>query len=272
MKKYIQTTLFSVLLLSSGLLAAEQPTIHFQVTEDAWVESDLLEVMVNIQYKDQDSGAVAAQVNKVAAQIVALAQSMEGVTVSSEGYQTWSQPYGKKSMGRIEWVVRQTLMMKTADFQPLLARLGELQQLGGQVQSLNYTLSPTRKRAVEEQLKTEAIARFRVQAAAYAQAAGVGADQWALLTLQVGQPAGSAPVMPMARGMFAMESNPGISAPPGREQISATVSGAIVLKQGQGEIKEKIQDLTGTVVERLQSSVEKGLESIKDAPHSGEDE
>lgn len=263
MKRAIPAVVLAIVLFPFGLSAAERPTIHYQISESQLVESDLLEVVVNIQYKAKDAGAVAAQVNKVALQIVEMAQALDGVAVTSEGYQTWSQPYGKKSMGRVEWVVRQTLLMETHNFQQLLDHLGEIQQVGGQVSRLSYSVSAERKREVEDQLKLKAITRFRERAAAYAEAAG--SDLWELLTLQVGKPVeNNGPVMPMARGMFAMESAPAVSAPAGRELLSATVSGSILLKQkqkqGGDEIKEQIQSLTGKVMETLQGSVEEGLE------------
>jgi predicted secreted protein len=267
-KRYLQSVVLVCALVPFGLSAAGQPTIHYQVSESRLVESDLLEVQVNIQYKAQDAAAAAAEVNQVALQIIELSQALDGVTVTSGGYQTWSQPYGKKSMGRVEWVVRQTLSLETQNFQQLLGRLGEIQQAGGQVQGVHYTVSAESRRAIEAQLQLRAITRFRERAAEYAEAAGAG--QWALQTLQVGESASDDPVMPMARGMFAMEAAPGVVAPAGKEMLSATVSGVIVLQEEKSEIKAQIESLTGKVVEKLQGSVSEGLEYAGEAVNGAE--
>ena len=242
--------LLLVFLFSSALQAKDDlPTIHYQVTESREVESDLLVASVNVQQSHSDAGAAFREVNEAVLKIIELAQQVEGVTLSSGGYHTSSRQYGKKGKRRVEWVVRQVLSMKTQHFPPLLNHLGEIQQAGGMVQSLNYTVSPDRKREIEDQLKVKAVSRFRARAADYAEAAGMGREEWKLLTLSIdGQ---QAEPMPMSRGMFAMESTQGISAPSGTNTLMATVSGAITLQKTEVGIEERIQTVTEKVVEQL---------------------
>ncbi len=249
--------------LIAPLQAAEQPTIHFQVTEMMEVASDLLEVEVNIQYKAQDAGAVSAEVNRVAQEIVSMAEAIAigGVKVSSGGYQTWSQPYGKKSMGREEWVVRQTLKLETAVFDGLLSSLGDIQQAGGQIQGLKYVISPERKREIEDRLKVQAIARFKERASAYAAAAGEGPELWKLLELRVGQEMDEEPVMPMSRGMFAMESAQGVTAPAGSEMLAVTVSGSISLTAAKNATVEEVEKVVKKVGKKMIEAVVEAAET-----------
>ena len=77
----------------------------------------------------------------------------------------------------------------------------------------------------------------------------MGREEWKLLTLSIdGQ---QAEPMPMSRGMFAMESTQGISAPSGTNTLMATVSGAITLQKTEVGIEERIQTVTEKVVEQL---------------------
>jgi len=249
MKKIL--LLATLLLFSPHLLAHDAPSINYQVTETKTVESDLLVVKVNIQHNAKDAGAASRRVNGVAVKIIEMTQAIDGVTITSGGYRTWSQQYGKKSMGRVEWIVQQTLTMETQKFDQLLGNLGEIQQVGGAIQSLNYTVSPQRKREIQQQLRVKAISSFRERASEYAVAAGRENDQWELLTVNVGGKSPQ-PVMPMTRGMLAMESAQGVTAPAGMNTLSTTVSGTILLKEPSINIEEKIQTLTEKVVKQLQ--------------------
>ncbi|MBT3719852.1 MAG: SIMPL domain-containing protein [Gammaproteobacteria bacterium] len=249
-KHIFQFLLLTLLLLPLASQAHDAASIHYQVTETKMVESDLLVVTINVQFKAQDAGAAAEQTNKAALQVIEMAQAIEGISITSGDYQTWSQKYGKKSMNRLEWIVRQTLTMETKYFGQLLGRLGEIQQAGGTVQSLAYTVSPKRKREIEDQLKVKAVGRFRERASDYAEAAGKARDQWELLVINVGEQQDK-PIMPISRGMFAMESNQAVTAPAGTNTLSATVSGAIALTEKQVNFEEKIQSLTEKVVEQL---------------------
>jgi|GEM_PF-552471 predicted secreted protein len=249
MVKYsIRALLLVAVLFSAVVEAHDAPTVQYQVTETAVVESDLLVVTVNVQFTAADAMKASERVNRVALQVIESIQNSNGVTVSSGGYQTWSRQRGKQGNRQTEWTARQTLILKSQKFEPLLQQLGEIQRIGGAVQSLNYTISPLRKREIEGQLKIKAVSRFREQAALYAVAAGGKIDGWELQTVTIHGDQVK-PVMPMARGAFAMESAQGITAPAGSDTLSATVSGVIVLA-GSG-LEYKLQSLKDQVVERL---------------------
>lgn len=249
MKQIFQGLLLIALFVSLSAKAHDLPTIHYQVTETITVDSDLLVASIHIQFSGADAATASQKVNEASLKVIELTQASEAVTISSGNYRTWRSSRGEKKQRWSEWTVRQTLTMESQQFDQLLGKLAQIQQIGGAIQSLSYTISVNRKRALEEQLKVKAISRFRERAETYATAAGSRAGEWEIQSIHVDGHS-PRPVTPVARSMLSMEAAQTVTAPAGTNTLSVSVNGSIVLTDSG--LEEQFRSLKERVVEQLQ--------------------
>lgn len=172
--------------------------VSFQVERSRQVENDWLRATVVAQAEDAEAAAVAERVNQAMGWALERAKKEPGLRLQTSGYQTWPV----QENGRIRrWQASQQLVIEGSDAAVVTRLLGELQ---GRLQlaSLEFTLSPERRRAVEQELTVEVLKAFRERAHLVADT--LGASGYEIVRIDVGGGA-AAPVfdrMQMAgRGM-----------------------------------------------------------------------
>jgi predicted secreted protein len=200
--------------------------VSFQVERSREVDNDWLRASVVAQAEDADAAAVADRVNQAMSWALARAKVVPGLKLHTTGYQTWPI----QEAGRIRrWRASQQLLIEGSDASAITKLLGDLQskvQLGG----LDFTLSPERRRAVEEELSVEVLKAFRAKADLVADTLGAGNYQ--IVRIDLGGGAGIVPMadaMMMARAGMAEKAVAAPSAEGGRSQVSVQAGATIEL-------------------------------------------
>jgi len=128
---------------------------------------------------------------------------------------------------RIGWRLEQTAEAKSQDLDVVPEWVQAIEELGVQLQGVSYRVSSKASRAVQDELRKQAVASFRAKAATMAKA--LSAPSYRVISLQTAQ---AQPVYP-ARGRMVMGMAMEAAEPPamqaGESRISVSVSGEIEL-------------------------------------------
>lgn len=218
-------------LLAAGPLHADTPNpmnrVDFQVERSREVANDWATAVVGVTDEDRDPAALADRINRAAAWGLETAGGRKGIRVESGGYST--RPINDPKKGQIRlWRASQDLVLETGDAAALSDLLGEL-QARLELRSIEFSVSPTRRREVEEDLISEALAAF--QARAESVRSHLGASGYKLVHLSIQTPGRPSPIRPMRSQMMAAED--AVAAPAlasGTSTLSVHVNGTVELE------------------------------------------
>lgn len=175
--------------------------VSFAVERSRDVSNDWATAMIGVSAEDSDTARLANRVNETMRWALDTARSAKGVEVKSGGYQT--QPVYEK--GKIvRWSASQDLVLESSDVDALSELVGKLQQKL-LLRSIGFSVSPEKRREIEDALIDEALAAF--QARAKRVAAGLAARDYELVTLAIQTPGGGGPVPVYRARAMAMESD-----------------------------------------------------------------
>lgn len=199
--------------------------VSFQVERSREVENDWLRASVAAQAEDADAAAAADRVNQAMSWALERGRKAGGLELKTTGYQTWPI----QEDGRIRrWQASQQLLIEGSDAAAMTRLLGELQSRL-QLVSLEFTLSPERRRAVEQELSVEALKAFRARAELVADT--LGASGYEIVRIDLGG-GGAAPVYDRMQLAGRAMAEKAIAAPPsegGTSRVDVQASGAIEL-------------------------------------------
>lgn len=197
--------------------------VRFSVESAREVENDWIRAVVGVSGEGADPAALADEANRKMAWALERARAESAVSAKSGGYQT----YPVYEDGRLRrWRATQTLVLEGADTDAMTALVGALQEKL-QLQSFDFEVSPARRRQVEGELVTEALAAFQARAESVRRA--LGAKGYAIDEIDLGTSAGvPRPVVYEARMKLSSAAPPAVEA--GSSQVAVTASGAIVLE------------------------------------------
>jgi len=218
------------LLGAPAAVGAEDPPpmrrVEFAVQTSREVANDWVRAVVGVTDEDGDVAKLADRVNQAMAWALERARARSGVSAKSGGYSTVPVHDPRKGERRF-WRASQDLLLEGADSRAISELLGELQSRV-QLRSIDFTVSPTQRRKVEDELIDEALAAFLARAQRVRQR--LGARGYQIVQVSIGTSGGSPPV-PMLRATMAMES--ANVAPPaleaGTSELVVSVSGSIQL-------------------------------------------
>jgi predicted secreted protein len=179
--------------------------------------------VVGISAEDSDPAALADRINREMAWGLEQARAESRVKPRSGGYST--HPVHDED-GRIRrWRASQQLVLEGGDSAAMTALVGRL-QARLQLVSFDFSVSEERRRKVQEELVSEALAAFRARAALVAR--GLGASGYALddVSVETGSPGYPMPRMRMEMAAADM-APPAVEA--GTSRVSVTVQGSVVL-------------------------------------------
>ncbi|MGA9033641.1 MAG: SIMPL domain-containing protein [Sulfuricaulis sp.] len=165
--------LFARLLIISlilGLAAANQATaadgatrynqIHFQVERSRPVENDRMQAVLSLTAEDDNAARLADHINRSMGAALKTAKARAKVEARSGSYRTYPV-YNKEKIQR--WRATQELLLEGSDFAELGSLIGQLQERL-QVTSLNFSVSPARRAAVEDELIAQTLDTFKQRA------------------------------------------------------------------------------------------------------------
>jgi predicted secreted protein len=152
-------------LVSGAAGAAEDAAknrISFGVERTREVENDWVTAVIGATHEDEDPARLADRINTDVAWGLSLAKAVQGLRVRTGGYRTWPIDDPKRG-GLRRWRGGQDLVIEGKDPRAVSELLGRLQERL-QLQDLQFSVSPERRRAIEDELIGEALDAFRARA------------------------------------------------------------------------------------------------------------
>jgi len=205
-------------------LRADVLTLDAQASSE--VQLDVATLTLVTESEGRDAAQVAQRVNQTLDGTLKEAKAESRVSARSGGYRTF--PTTDKE-GRIAaWRARAEIILESGDFSALSALAGRLSSRM-QVAGIAFALAPETRRAEEDRLMTQAIARFQSRAQIAAKAFGYAS--YSVLEVAVNaQASGGIPPRPMLRSAMSAEASP-VPVEPGRTTVAVHVSGSVKLQK-----------------------------------------
>lgn len=140
--------------------ASRYNQIHFQVERSRPVENDRMQAVLSLTAEDDNAARLADQINRSMDAALKTAKARAKVEVRTGSYRTYPV-YNKEKIQR--WRATQELLLEGSDFAELGSLIGQLQERL-QVTSINFSVSPVRRAAVEDELIAQALDAFKQRA------------------------------------------------------------------------------------------------------------
>jgi predicted secreted protein len=194
----------------------------------AEIPQDVVDITLFYEQEANDPSALTSTLNQRADAALRQAKGVSGVTARTGSFSIY--PSTDRD-GRISaWRGRTEVVLESHDFAAASKLAGEMAS-NMQVGNVQFSLSPEAQRAAEQKLTGEAIASFRKQASAAAQAFGYGG--YSIREVNVGQN-GVMPRPVMMMSARAMGADAKASAPlpleAGTSTVTVNVSGSVQMK------------------------------------------
>lgn len=208
--------------------AADAPRynqIHFQVDRSQPVENDRMHAVLSVTVEDEDPARLADQVNRTMNWAIKTAKAQPKVETQTGAYRTYPV-YNKNKIQR--WRATQELTLEGADFAQLGSLVGQLQERL-QVASVNFSVSPERRRAVEDALIAQALDAFKQRATLVRKQ--LAATAYRVVDVSINAGGGIPMPVPMMRAdslEFKSVAPPALQG--GTTALTVTVSGVIELQ------------------------------------------
>ena len=198
----------------------------FQLEAAREIANDWATARLSVQIEGRQSAKVAAQVNAAMAAALDRAKRTDGVEVRSGGYST--HPVYDDGLV-VRWRAHQDLVLESGDIDELSKLIGALQSKSVTLNGIVFGVRRETREAIEDELVSEVLARFRARAALVAE--GLGAKEWSLGDVSVGT-AGSGPPVMVRHERARLSSF--ADAPPafegGTSEVRVTASGTVRLE------------------------------------------
>ena len=203
--------------------------VNFRVSASRDVDNDTLVAVMYHERSGQQPASMADEVNRTIAWAVDLAGKTSGIKVQTLQYRQ-DPIYRNQTISG--WKVRQSIRLESKNVAALSELIGELQSRLS-VASLRYTISAEVRRRVEDELITEALARFKRRGKLVS--GELGRPDYRIVTIDIATSGGS-PAPVRMRTVSAMAESSSVSAPtlePGVQLVTVSVSGTIELEVQQ---------------------------------------
>lgn len=199
--------------------------VSFQVEAEREVANDWATARLVVVSEGKDPAVIASSVNRRMQEAITSAKRMSEVKAESGSYVTLPV----YDDGRVvRWRARQELRLESENVDRLTSLIGELQQESLALENVQFSVKRETRVQIEADLIDEGLAAFRKRASLIA--AGMGEDDWALVSLTVGH-AGSSPRMLRSRSEASVMSTAAAPAfESGTSRIRVEVSGTIELE------------------------------------------
>lgn len=143
--------------LTHSVDAADNPPrynqIQFQVERSQPVDNDRMQAVLSLTAENDNAAQLADHINRSMSAALTTTKVRPKIEVHSGNYQTYPV-YGKEKIRR--WRATQEMVLETADFAALSSLLGQLQE-DLQLTSINFSVSPQRRKIVEDELIVQAL-------------------------------------------------------------------------------------------------------------------
>jgi predicted secreted protein len=201
--------------------------VNYQVEVGRDVENDLVIAILSATAENRDPGKLAESINTDMSWALQKVRDQSAIKTQSGSYQTYPVYDDNKI---VRWRGRQDLQLESGDVDVLSKALGDLQERL-QIQSLQFSVSPEKRSAVESALIEEALAAFRKRAELVSHS--LDADDYGLVDISI-HTGGIRQPVPMRAEAVSLASRASSTAPAieqGTSRVSVQVSGRIQLKR-----------------------------------------
>jgi predicted secreted protein len=219
-----------------------QTMITLSATEQMELKQDLLVGSLRIEQDAKTAKEVQDKINQLMKQAVELAKKESTVKVSTGQYNVYSfdpnpqpQPVynAEEIKNRSIWRGQQTIDIQSKDQEKLLALVGEIQNLGFAMNSLNYVMTPDQMEEYKDALMTAALEKINGRAMKAARA--LGKRKFDIVEVNIdGAPQMPPPVMyARAEKMMVAGAADAMAAPVAEastQNISLTVTARVMLR------------------------------------------
>jgi predicted secreted protein len=201
-----------------SLADSEQPEdqVSFRVEVGRDVENDLVTASLNVTAEALQPAKLADTINGTMSWALERARANPKVKSRSGAYQTYPVYEDKKI---VRWRGRQELQLESQDVDQLSELVGTLQSRL-QMQSLQFAVSPEKRRRIEDALIEEALTAYRQRADIIRKS--LGAQDYTLLEVDI-HTAGQDRPVPVRAEAVSMLSRSSVS-PPAMEQGTSRVT------------------------------------------------
>ena len=198
--------------------------IHFQVERRQPVDNDRMRATLAITAEDDNAARLADHINRTMDWALKTAKASGKIEVRTGAYRTYPV-YNKEKIRR--WRGTQEMILEGTDFAALGGLIGQLQERL-QVTSIDFSISPARRAAVEDELIVQALDAFKRRAELVRK--NLAAKGYRIVDVSINT-GGGQPVPIMMR---AASLEPKSLAPPaleaGTSRLSVSVSGVVELQ------------------------------------------
>lgn len=209
---------------------APESLLSLEAQASAEVPQDVIHITLFYEQQGNDPAQLSEILNQRTAQALHTADTAghDGVTIRTG---TLSVAPSTDRDGKISgWRGRSELVLASHDFAAaarLAGQLSDTMQIGG----VAFSLSPEAEHAAQAKLSLAAIANFRQQAQAAAQAFGYG--NYVVRNVQLNRSNGSypRPMMMAARAVAANDAGGSLPVEAGDQTVTVTVSGSVALQR-----------------------------------------
>jgi predicted secreted protein len=201
--------------------------VGFAVERSRDVANDWVTAVLSVTHEDPKAAEVAARINRDMTWAMGIAKAKTAVRTRSGGYSTYPVHDPKRGEVR-QWRGTQEIVLESGDVDAVTALVGELQERL-QLQSLGFSVSPERRRGIEQELVAEVLQAFQERAELVRKS--FGAAGYRLVEVHVGTGGGGPPpIRPMLRTMAADAEMMPPAVEGGTSEISVSANGSIELK------------------------------------------
>jgi predicted secreted protein len=226
--------LMGFLVPTASAQISQQPFVNvvtFDASATAEVATDTLTITLFTEEQGLDATELAAKVNTRIEQALARAKSESGVEARSGGYQTI--PLYDRANQITGWRIRAELTLESRDFKTVGALAGKLQP-ALKVSAMAFSLSRAAREKAESTLLTEALDKYQKKAKVIANTLGFPGFTLSQVAVHSDGPI----VHPVAYRGMAMTAIADGTPPPvptegGKNAVTVTVSGSVVLGPGK---------------------------------------
>jgi predicted secreted protein len=228
MKRIIACVVYALTVIPLTVAADNEfpeDQVSFQVEADREVENDRAVAVLAVTAENRDPSQVATQINTSMGWALSQLSGQSAISTRSGTYQTFPVYDDSKI---VRWRGRQELQLESADIEALSRMIGTLQERL-QVKSMQFSVSPEKRREVEAGLIEEALKAFGQRAQLIRKA--LDAESYNLMDVSVNTGGGYRPP-PMRAEVMASVARDSVPAPvidQGTSRITVQVNGRIQL-------------------------------------------
>jgi predicted secreted protein len=214
---------------SAEMQAQPSGVLSLSAQASAEVPQDVVNITLFYEQETQDASSLTSTLNQRADAALREAKGVDNVTARSGSFTVF--PSTDRDGKISAWRGRTEVVLESKDFAAASKLAGKMSN-SMQVGNVTFSLSPEAARAAEQKLSSQAIASFRSEAQASAQAFGY--SNYSIREVNVGH-SGSAPRPVMMMAARNMNADAKMSAPialeAGTSTVTVDVSGSIQMSR-----------------------------------------